>query len=93
MYNVAPYLHECLEQLHKQSCNSAEFIINDGSTDESKQICDEYQAIDSRFKVIHLPENQGLLRVRKLVLSIPQVDILSFWMVMIIYLLQNRLII
>lgn len=64
---MAPYLRECLEQLHKQSCNSAEFIVvDDGSTDESKQICDEYQANDSRFKVIHLPKNQGLLRVRKI---------------------------
>ena len=65
VHNVDSYLDECLSSLHFQSLESAEFIvIDDGSTDKSGKICDEFASKDSRFKVIH-QENKGTLAARK----------------------------
>lgn len=65
VHNVEAYLNECLSSLLFQSLESAEFIvIDDGSTDKSGQICDEFASKDSRFKVIH-QENKGTLTARK----------------------------
>lgn len=65
VHNVEAYLNECLSSLLFQSLESAEFIvIDDGSTDKSGQICDEFASKDSRFKIIH-QENKGTLTARK----------------------------
>ena len=65
VHNVEAYLNECLSSLIFQSLESAEFIvIDDGSTDKSGQICDEFASKDSRFEVIH-QENKGTLTARK----------------------------
>lgn len=65
VHNVEAYLNECLSSLLFQSLESAEFIVvDDGSTDKSGQICDEFASKDSRFKVIH-QENKGTLTARK----------------------------
>lgn len=54
MYNVAPYLRECLDSVRGQTLADFEAIlVDDGSPDESGAIADEYAAKDSRFKVIH----------------------------------------
>jgi len=54
VYNVAPYLRECLDSVLTQTCADWEAIcIDDGSTDESAKILDEYAAKDLRFKVVH----------------------------------------
>lgn len=59
VYNVAPYLRECLDSLTAQTCQNMEFIcINDGSTDNSLAILREYESKDSRIKVIDKP-NEG----------------------------------
>lgn len=53
VYNVEKYLHEALNSLINQTLKDIEFIcINDGSTDSSAQILEEYQNKDSRFKII-----------------------------------------
>lgn len=58
MYNVSPYLRECLDSLLKQTFVDFEAIlIDDGSPDDSGVIADEYASKDSRFKVIH--KNNG----------------------------------
>lgn len=60
VYNVALYLRKCLNSLINQTLKEIEvIIINDGSTDNSGKIVDEYAKKDSRVKVIH-QENQGL---------------------------------
>lgn len=65
VHNVSQYLDQCLNSLATQTLQRAEFIvIDDGSTDSSSQICDRYQAMDVRFKVIH-QENLGTLCARK----------------------------
>lgn len=59
VYNVEKYLHECLDSVKNQTFKDIEIIcINDGSTDNSAQILDEYAKNDPRIKVIH-KENGG----------------------------------
>lgn len=53
IYNVDQYLKECLDSIVSQTFTNFEVIcINDGSTDNSRQIIQEYIDIDKRFKVI-----------------------------------------
>ena len=64
VYNVAPYLRKCLDSLLGQSYSNLEIILcDDGSTDNSGAICDEYTQKDSRCLVIH-KENEGVCTAR-----------------------------
>lgn len=59
VYNVEAYLRQCLDSLIGQSYQALEIIlVNDGSTDQSGAICDEYARMDSRVRVFH-KENDG----------------------------------
>ena len=59
VYNVAPYLRQSLDSLINQTLKNIEIIcVDDGSTDESGKILDEYREKDERIKVIH-KENAG----------------------------------
>lgn len=55
VYNVAPYLRECLDSILAQDSPSEYevILVDDGSTDSSGTICDEYAEIHSRIKVTH----------------------------------------
>jgi glycosyltransferase involved in cell wall biosynthesis len=58
IYNVEKYLRECLDSLINQTLKDIEIIcINDGSTDSSPQILEEYKLKDSRIKVINKPNS------------------------------------
>lgn len=60
VYNVDKYLAECMDSVIGQTYHQLEIIvIDDGSTDRSGQIADEYAKTDSRITVIHQP-NGGL---------------------------------
>ena len=64
VYNMQAYLRECLDAIVGQTFKDWECIlINDGSTDDSGSICDEYAERDARFKVIH-SENKGQAAAR-----------------------------
>ena len=64
VYNVQKYVHKCLESLTQQSYNSLEIIIvDDGSTDGSGEICDEFVKSEKRAKVYH-KKNGGLSDAR-----------------------------
>jgi len=64
VYNVAPYLRECLDSVLAQTFTDWEAIcVDDGSTDGSGTIIDEYAARDKRFKVIH-QKNAGVSAAR-----------------------------
>lgn len=59
VYNVEEYLEQCIESVLKQAYSPFEVILaDDGSTDKSSSICDQYEKADKRVRVIHQP-NQG----------------------------------
>lgn len=65
VYNIKKYLGKCLESICFQTYRNLEIIIvDDGSTDGSGEICNEYALKDKRIKVIH-KENGGQVSARK----------------------------
>lgn len=78
VYNVEPYLKKCIESILTQSFTDFELIlVNDGSTDNSGGICDEYAAKDPRIIVLH-KQNGGLSSARNAGLNIVRGDYISF---------------
>lgn len=64
VYNVEKYLAECIESVLQQTYTNWEMLlIDDGSTDHSSEICEEYAKKDVRIKVIH-QENGGQSKAR-----------------------------
>ena len=54
VYNVEKYLKQCIDSLINQTFKDIEILLlDDGSTDSSSNICDDYAAIDSRIRVVH----------------------------------------
>lgn len=65
VYNVEKYIRQCLDSVLGQTFGDFEVIIlDDGSTDQSGSICDEYAKKDSRIRVVH-DINMGLLMARR----------------------------
>ena len=59
VYNVEEYLDECLDSIKRQTYKNIDVIlVNDGSTDASKEICEKYCERDTRFRLIS-QTNQG----------------------------------
>ena len=64
VYNMAPYLRRCLDSIRNQTMKEIEVIcIDDGSTDRSGEIAEEYSKLDERFRVIRT-DNRGLSAAR-----------------------------
>lgn len=64
VYNVKDYVLKCLESLARQSYEQIEIIVvDDGSTDGSGEICDEFARDDGRIKVFH-KKNGGVSSAR-----------------------------
>ena len=64
VYNTEKYIRKCLDSIVNQTYRNLEIIVvDDGSTDSSGDICDEYAHKDARIKVIH-KENGGLSSAR-----------------------------
>lgn len=64
VYNVEPYLHECVASVVEQTYTNIEIIlVDDGSTDSSGTLCDEFALSDSRICVFH-KKNGGLSDAR-----------------------------
>ena len=65
IYNIENYLNKCIDSLLAQTYGNLEIIlVDDGSTDSSSSICDEYAVKDNRVIVIH-KENGGLISARQ----------------------------
>ena len=78
VYNVSRYLPQCLESVLSQTWHRLEVIvIDDGSTDSSGQICDQYAERDDRICVIHT-QNKGLAAARNLGLESSRGQFISF---------------
>lgn len=65
VYQAEAYLNRCVDSILSQTFSDFELLlIDDGSTDQSGEICDEYAQKDSRVRVIHKP-NEGLSATRQ----------------------------
>ena len=78
VYNVEEYLEQCLNSLINQSLQDIEVIIvDDGSKDNSANICDRYSQKDKRIKVIH-KQNEGLGKAYNTGIKIAQGEYIGF---------------
>lgn len=78
VYNVEKYLGECLDTLVGQSYPNLQIIVvDDGSTDRSGIICDEYAQRDKRIQVVHQP-NGGLSAARNAGMALATGEYISF---------------
>lgn len=78
VYNVAKYLAQCIDSIMAQDEHSWELIlVNDGSTDNSGQICDTYAAKDSRITVVH-KDNEGVSIARNLGITLAKAEWICF---------------
>ena len=78
IYNSSSYLHGCIDSILSQSYTNFELLlIDDGSTDESGIICDEYVEKDARVRVFH-KENGGVSSARNLGLEEAQGEYVCF---------------
>ena len=78
VYNVEAYVAKCIESIQNQSYQHLEIIlVDDGSTDDSGDICDQYAAYDDRIKVIH-QENGGISAARNTGIEAANGDYITF---------------
>lgn len=78
VYNAATYLERCFRCLREQSYPTLEFVlVDDGSTDQSGEMCDQIAAKDGRFKVFHI-KNGGASLARKYGLERAKGEFVSF---------------
>src|SRR5579863_2912969 len=78
VYNGAGYLHRCLDNLLRQTFSDWEWVIvDDGSTDQSKDIVDEFD--DARIKLLTYQPNRGRGYARMLGLESCLGDWIVIW--------------
>ena len=78
VYNTEKYLHRCVDSILAQAFTDFELLlIDDGSTDSSGAICDEYAQADPRVRVFHI-ENGGASTARNLGLDNALGDWITF---------------
>lgn len=78
VYNVEKYLGKCLDSILAQTFTDFEvFLIDDGSTDNSGEICEEYAEKDNRLKVFH-QKNQGVSITRQRALNMVTTEYVAF---------------
>lgn len=78
IYNVEVYVTDCIQSIINQTYRNLEIIlVDDGSTDQSSIICDDFAIKDTRIKVIH-KENGGLADARNVGFQIAEGTIVSF---------------
>ena len=78
IYNSQSFLEKCLTSVIKQTYHNFEvLLINDGSTDESRDICDKYSNIDNRIRTYH-KSNGGVSSARNFGLEKAQGEYIVF---------------
>lgn len=78
VYNVEKYLDRCVESIVNQTYTNLEIIlVDDGSPDNSPQMCDEWAKKDNRIKVIH-KENGGVSSARNKGLDVSTGEYIAF---------------
>lgn len=67
VYNVADYLHYAIESLLKQTYQNFEVIlVNDGSTDDSPRLCDDYA---QKYENIHIFHKEMVVCLKRVILE------------------------
>ena len=78
VYNVEQYLERCVDSIINQTYKNLEIIlVNDGSTDNSGQLCDELAKKDDRIRVIH-KKNGGLSDARNVGIDEAEAELVGF---------------
>ena len=78
IYNVGKYLPKCIESILNQTFKNFELIlVNDGSTDNSGVVCDDYAKKDTRIKIIH-ESNGGVSSARNAGLYVAKGEYIGF---------------
>ena len=78
IHNVKLFIHKCIDSVLSQNFDDYEvLLVDDGSTDGSADICDEYSQKDIRVSVIH-KENGGLSDARNAGINISQGEYIFF---------------
>lgn len=78
VYNGQEYLKRCIDSILNQEFQNYELILaDDGSTDDSGKLCDQYAAVDSRIRTIHKP-NTGVSDTRNQALNIARGTYIQF---------------
>lgn len=78
VYNAREYLYRCIDSIIAQTLQSWELLlIDDGSTDESGDICDDYAEKDKRIRVVH-QQNAGVSAARNTGLAVARGKYIGF---------------
>ena len=78
IHNIEDYLPQCIESILAQTYKNLEIIlVNDGSTDNSKKICEKYAKKDNRIKLIN-KNNGGLISARKSGVAVASGEYISY---------------
>lgn len=78
VYNTERYLSQCVESIISQTFKDWELLlINDGSTDSSGEICDDYSRKDARIRVIH-KKNTGQADCRNIAIRMARGELIGF---------------
>ncbi|WP_171942840.1 glycosyltransferase family 2 protein [Streptococcus suis] len=79
VYNVENYLDECIRTVLAQTYSNWELLlINDGSTDSSGTICDDYAKGDERIYIKHIKKSKGVSEARNTGLSLAKGEYITF---------------
>lgn len=78
VYNVEKYIARCVNSIINQTYKNLEIIlIDDGSTDNSRKICDDFSQKDSRIRVVH-KDNEGPSIAKNLGIQLSSADLITF---------------
>lgn len=78
IYNIKQYLPRCIDSIRNQTMEDIEIIlVDDGSSDGSSELCDQYASADPRIRVLH-KENEGLSAARNDGIQMALADYIMF---------------
>lgn len=79
IFNGGKYFATSVDSILAQTCADFELIlVNDGSTDDTSDLCEAYAARDTRIKIIHLKENRGAATARNIGMEAARGRYISF---------------